>query len=75
MEIILSFEDFQANVRKFIHKAEQLGSKECIKVRFDQDTEKGKYYARAEEILIIGTATSLHFTVRWGCKHQAMSAF
>jgi len=65
----MSYEVFRRRVNALIVRA---GG--GIKVRFSEDTEKGKFFANCSDgTTIIGNPSSLKVTVQYGSGHQAMA--
>ncbi len=65
----MSYEVFQRRVNALINRA---GG--GIMVRFNNDTDKGKFFANCSDgTTIIGRPSSLKVTVRYGSGHQAMA--
>lgn len=65
----MSFDSFKQKVTALIHRA---GGD--IGVRFNNDTDKGRYFANCSDgTTIIGCPSSLKVTVRFGSGHQAMA--
>lgn len=65
----MSYEVFQRRVNALIDRA---GG--GIKVRFSEDDEKGRYFAKCSDgTTIIGNPSSIKVTVRFGSGHQAMA--
>ena len=65
----MSYEVFQRKVNALIAR---VGG--GVKVRFNNDTDKGKHYANCSDgTTIIGNESCLKVTVRWGSGHQAMA--
>lgn len=63
----MSYETFMYRVNALIAEAGGFD------VSFTNDLEKGKYFARcADGVVIIGHPTSLKVTVRWGTNHTAL---
>lgn len=66
----MSYEVFQRRVNALINRA---GG--GIKVRFNNDIDKGKFFANCSDgTTIIGCPSSIKVTVRYGSGHQAMAA-
>ena len=64
---LMSYETFMYRVNALIAEADDSD------VSFTNDLEKGKYFARfADGMVIIGRPTSLKVTVRWGTSHTAL---
>ena len=64
----MSFTVFQSKVNALIRRA---GG--GIKVRFEHDTDKGRFCANCSDgTMIIGNPTSLRVTVNFGSGHTAM---
>lgn len=65
----MSYEVFRRKVNAL---ANRVGMRS---VRFNNDTEKGKYFANFPDgTTIIGNSASLRVTVKFGSGHQAMAA-
>lgn len=65
----MSFDSFKQRVTALIDRA---GG--GISVRFNNDTEKGRFFANCSDgTTIIGHSSSLKITVRFGSGHQAMA--
>lgn len=64
----MSYESFKAKVQTLLNRIGQSS------VEFFNDDEKGQYFAKcSEEVMIIGHSGSLKVTVRWGSGHTAMA--
>lgn len=65
----MSYEVFQRRVNALINRA---GG--GIGVRFNNDTDKGRFFANCSDgTTIIGCPSSLKVTVRYGSGHQSMA--
>jgi len=65
----MSYEVFQHKVNALIAR---VGG--GIKVRFNNDTDKGRFFANCSDgTTIIGRPSTLKVTVRYGSGHQAMA--
>lgn len=65
----MSYEVFKRRVNALINRA---GG--GIKVRFVNDTDKGRFFANCSDgTTIIGHPSSIKVTVRYGSGHQAMA--
>lgn len=66
----MSYDVFKRKVNALIRNA-----KLNTKVRFHNDTDKGKYIAYCgDDVQIIGTPCGLKVTVKWGSGHTAMAS-
>ena len=65
----MSYGAFKAKVRAIVRKA---GGR--ISVGFYNDIEKGRYFANCSDgTTIIGSASSLKVSIRWGNGHAGMA--
>jgi hypothetical protein len=65
----MGYDDFQKGIANLIQRA---GGN--IRVRFFNDTEKGKYIAKfSDGTTVVGRPSSLKVTVSYGSGHQAMT--
>lgn len=66
----MSYEVFRRRVNALVSRA---GGD--IRVRFSNDTDKGRFFANCSDgTTIIGCPSSLKVTVRYGSGHQSMAA-
>lgn len=65
----MSYESFKAKVNALIKR-----SKQRLSVDFSSDEEKGQFFANCSDgTTLIGNASSLKVTVKWGSGHTSMA--